>query len=415
MATIDAGPIPDLFDPDVQRDPVDAYRLLRRLGPVRDEGNGIWLLSRHRDVIDALHHPSQFASADGYEALTAGSIGPASRGERLAEAGIGEAIGQRMLIASDPPHHTALRSIVSRPFTRRRVTDRWEAMATELAGRLVDDLAERLDAGETADFVADLAGPLPITLIAEILDIPPSMHTDFRRWSASLVGSLGLDFDPLESAADLMEMVQFFAELGQDRRDQPGDDLISAIAAATPEGEQLTIDEVVLFCILLLVAGNETTTNLLGRLLHAFWAHPDQWGALLEDPGLVPGAVEEGLRFCGPVIALARQTTEDVAVGEVTIPAGDVAMLVFAAANRDESVFPDADRFLVDRPRSEHLAFGHGIHYCLGAQLARLEVRTVLDVLVDRRLALAPGGAAEPLLGPIVHGYRSIPVVAATG
>jgi len=171
--------------------------------------------------------------------------------------------------------------------------------------------------------------------------------------------------------------------------------------------------EVVLFCILLLVAGNETTTNLLGNLQHAFWDHPDQWRRLRADPSLAAAAVEEGLRFCGPVQALFRRTTQECVLGGVEIPAEANVGVLFAAANRDESVFEDPDRYVIGRPGGEHVAFGHGIHYCLGAQLARLETRVVLEALAERGIDLAPGGPSVRTANAVLQGYTSIPVTVA--
>jgi cytochrome P450 len=235
---------------------------------------------------------------------------------------------------------------------------------------------------------------------------------DFRRWSDALVGTLAAAIDVSRVGADLAEMSQYFFTIAEERRRDPGDDLISAIAVATPDGEQLSTIEVVLFCILLLVAGNETTTNLLGNLLHAFWAHPDQWRRLRADTALAASAVEEGLRYCGPVQGLFRQTVDDAVVGGVHIPAGANVAVLFASANRDPAVFEEPDRYLIGRPDGEHVAFGHGIHYCLGAQLARLETRVVLEALAERGLDLVPAGAPSRTANTVLQGYTSIPVTA---
>jgi cytochrome P450 len=313
------------------------------------------------------------------------------------------------MIASDPPDHTMLRRIVSRPFTKRRIAE-WDEMARRLAATLVDDLVERVRDEGAADFTKELAIPLPVTLIAEILGIPPSQMADFRRWSDALVGSLAADIDVARVGADMAEMFGYFWSIAEERRQAPGDDLISAIAVATPDGEQLSTTEVVMFCVLLLVAGNETTTNLLGNLQHAFWDHPDQWRRVREDPSLTPAAVEEGLRFCGPVQGLFRRTTEAATVGGVEIPAQANVCVLFAAANRDETVFEDPERYVIGRPDGDHVAFGHGIHYCLGAQLARLETRVVLDTLASRGLDLQPAGPAVRTANTVLQGYTSIPV-----
>jgi len=409
---VETTSIPDLFSPVVTADPHPAYRALRGLGPVRDDANNVWLLARHADVLDALHQPTVFSSEGGFGEFLAGRIGPSGGSERAGVLGFDRIGGARLMIASDPPDHTALRRIVSRPFTKRRIAE-WEEMAARLTATLVDQLVERIRDEGSADFTKELAVPLPVTLIAEILGVPPSMMADFRRWSDALVGTLAAEIDVAGVGADLAEMSAFFFSVAEQRRQDPEDDLISAIAAATPDGEQLSTMEVVLFCILLLVAGNETTTNLLGNLQHAFWDHPDQWRRLRDDPSLAAAAVEEGLRYCGPVQALFRRTTQDCVLGGVEIPVEANVGVLFAAANRDESVFEDPDRYVIGRPGGEHVAFGHGIHYCLGAQLARLETRVVLEALAERGIDLVSGGPSVRTANTVLQGYTSIPVAVA--
>ena len=228
-----------------------------------------------------------------------------------------------------------------------------------------------------------------------------------------VVGALAASVDLERVGADLLEMSQFFSEVVGARRQDPGDDLISAIAAATPDGEQLSQIEVVLFSILLLVAGNETTTNLLGNLQHALWDHPSEWATVRSHPEQAVDAVEEGLRYCGPVQGLFRQVTEAYRLGDVVLPAKAVVYVSFAAANRDESVFEAADSFKLNRDSREHVALGHGVHYCLGAQLARLETRVVLEELARRDLDLVPHGAPTAMGNAVLRGYSSIPVALA--
>jgi cytochrome P450 len=302
-----------------------------------------------------------------------------------------------------------LRRIVSRGFTKRALTD-WEARADRLAEELVDSLVERLRTDGSADVVHDLAIPLPVTLIAEILGVPPTKMAEFRRWSEALVGALSNDIDVERNGSEIADMAGYFSDVVEKRRAEPGDDLISAIASSTPDGEELSQFEVVMFCILLLVAGNETTTNLLGNMVHALWDHPDQWERLLEEPDLAAAAVEEGLRYCGPVQGLFRQTTGPTTLGGVDLPAGANVYVSFAAANRDGEVFDDADRFRIDRDAGAQVAFGHGIHFCLGAQLARMEARLAVSSLARRGVTLRPAGQSVPTASAILRGYRSIPV-----
>ncbi|HEX4903401.1 MAG TPA: cytochrome P450 [Acidimicrobiales bacterium] len=411
MPTQTPPTVPDLFSPEFASDPYAGYRRLRELGPVHDDVNDLWILSRHAHVLEALHQPTVFSSEQGYGQFMSGAIGPASGSARANVLGFDQMGGARLMIASDPPDHTALRRIVSRPFTKRRIAE-WEDMARRLTADLVDDLHARIRDGGTADFTRDIAIPLPVTLIAEILGIPPAQMQDFRRWSDALVGSLAADIDVARVGADLAEMFQYFWRIAQERRHEPGEDLISAIAVATPDGEQLSTTEVVMFCVLLLVAGNETTTNLLGNLQHAFWDHPGEWRRLRDDLSLAPAAVEEALRYCGPVQGLFRRTTEPAVLGGTEIPAGADVAVLFASANRDEAVFEHPDRFVIGRPGAEHVALGHGVHYCLGAQLARLETRVVLEALAQRGVDLQPAGPAVRTANTVLQGYRSIPVTA---
>ena len=405
------GTIPDLFAEAALADPFPRYAELRRRGVVHDEAHRMWIVTRHADVLEVLHRPETFSSAGGYGAFAAGDAGPGAGGEGRRGRGIGldRAFGSRVLIASDPPEHTMLRRIVSRGFTKRAMAD-WEARAERLTDELVDGLVGALRAGGEADVVQDLAIPLPVTLIAEILGVPATKMAEFRRWSEALVGALSNDIDVDRNGSDIADMAGYFSEIVAERRARPGDDLISAIASSTPDGEQLKPFEVVMFCILLLVAGNETTTNLLGNVVHAFWEHPDQWARLVDEPELVAAAVEEGLRYCGPVQGLFRQTTAPAALGGVELPAGANVYVSFAAANRDERAFDDPDRFHLDRDAGAQVAFGHGIHFCLGAQLARMEARLALGALARREVVLRPAGPATPTASAILRGFRSIPV-----
>lgn len=399
---------PDLFSGSVIADPYPSYAAFRRAGVVYDERNDMWVVARHRDVLEALHHPSLYSSAHGYEAFMSGRVGPAASEGRAQAIGLDRVFGSRVLIASDPPDHTLLRRVVSRPFTKKSIAA-WEPRAKVLADELVRGLAGNAAAGD-ADLVRDLAVPLPVRLIAEVLGIPVDRMADFRRWSDALVGSLAAQIDVEAVSGDLAEMSEFFWNVTEQRRRDPSDDLISAIAQATPDGEELSTIEVVMFCILLLVAGNETTTNLLGNLQHSFWAHPEQLDLLRRRPDLTAAAVEEGLRHGAPVQGLFRQTTAACELGGVRLPTSANVFVLFAAANRDETVFADPDVFRVERDTADHLALGHGIHYCLGAQLARLETRAALDALLAQGLELQPAGPAVPTRNPILRGFESIPV-----
>jgi cytochrome P450 len=407
VTTVEA-PVPDLFDPANLADPYPAYAELRAAGPVYDEANGCWLIARHADVLAVLHQPSAFSSQGGYRSLMGGEIGPADRRGRGSAVGLDQAIGARVLIASDPPTHTDLRRMVSRPFTRRAI-ESWAPRVAALADELVGAFVAKAADG-AVDLVDELAVPLPVTVIAEILGIPVERRDDFRRWSDALVGSLGADADLDIARSEIAEMVTFFIEVTEQRRSDPGDDLISAIAGPDDDGDHLEPFEVVMFCVLLLVAGNETTTNLLGNLVEALWDHPDQAQLLNDDPTAIRAAVEEGLRYCGPIQGLARRTTSPVVVGDVEIPADHDVLVLFAAANRDGAVFDDAERFDLWRDTRDQVALGHGIHYCLGAHLARTETAEALRALRDRGVRLEPEGAPVRTGSAILRGFSSLPV-----
>ena len=316
--------------------------------------------------------------------------------------------GLRVLIASDPPDHTRLRRLLSRAFTPRAVTA-LEPRLRQLAEAMVDDL---LYAGAEGDLVAQVAEPFPVTVIAELLGIPGEQRRDFKRWSDALVGALSGGWDPAQAQASIVEMFGYLAGVVADRSAHPTDDLIGRLVASAEhdEDEPLTAMEITMFAILLLVAGNETTTNLIGNGYQALIDHPDAARRLRADPSLVPAAIEEVLRYDGPIQALFRGATTDVEVAGTTIPQGATLMAAFAAANRDPAHFPNPDAFDLARRGHDHLGFGHGIHYCLGAALARLEARIVAETLLRRTSTIEPTGSGTRVDGLILRGFTHLPV-----
>jgi cytochrome P450 len=276
---------------------------------------------------------------------------------------------------------------------------------------MVDDL---LGAGAQGDLVAQVAYPFPVTVIAELLGIPASRRDDFKRWSDALVGALSGGWEPTSAQQSILEMFGYLAEVVADREANPTDDLIGRLVAISHDSdadeEPLTSTEITFFAILLLVAGNETTTNLIGNGYAGLLDHPDEARRLRHDPTLVPAAIEESLRYDGPIQALFRGATEPVTVAGVDIPTGATVMVAFAAANRDPAKFPDPDRFDLDRNPHDHLGLGHGIHFCLGASLARLEARIVAETLLERTRAIEPTGPGRRVEGLVLRGYTSLPV-----
>ena len=392
------------FSAAVMADPYPWYERLRAESPVHyDEHDDLWVISRYDDVLHVLRDPATFSSAAGMSDLLVGGY----VGRRRAPEFVLDLAGMRLLIASDPPDHTVLRRLVSKAFTPREIMA-LEPRIRALTEAMVDDL---IDAGDGADLVTQLAYPLPVIVIAELLGIPGERRDDFKRWSDDLVGALSGTWDPSRGQFSGVEMFMYFSEVVAERTRKPGEDLISLLVARGRDGEAaLDPMEIVLFCALLLIAGNETTTNLIGNGAQALFDHPDQARRLRDSPSLVPAAVEEALRYDAPVQALFRATTAGVRIGDVEIPAHARVMVLFASANRDESHFPDAGRFVVDRNPSEHLGFGSGIHLCIGAPLARLEARVVAETMLRRVRRLEPTGDPSRVESFILRGFTSLPV-----
>ena len=404
----------DPFAAEVIDDPYPHYRRLRDEAPVCwIEEDNLWMVTRYDDVAAVLRDPATFSSADGMGALMSGRVGR----RRIDARGLfGLDMRElRVLIATDPPDHTRLRRLLSRAFTPRAIAE-LEPHLRQVCAELVDDLLTAAASG-AGDLVAQLAFPFPVIVIAELLGIPPERRDDFKRWSDALVGALSGNWNPAEAQQTLAEMFMYLADVVERRRQEPGHDLISRlVAGADPDDpDSLSPVEITLFAVLLLVAGNETTTNLLGNGAAAFAAHPDQAALLRSQPELLGPAIEEVLRWDAPVQALFRSTTRPVNLSGVELPAGAMVLVSFAAANRDSRHFPDADRFDIARRPSDHLAFGHGIHYCLGASLARLEARLVGETLAARGAHLQPAPGARRVDSMILRGFASYPVTVAAG
>ena len=377
----------DPLDPLLREDPYPSYAALRREAPVYQvPGLGIWAVSRHADVIAVLRSPERFSSAAMAAAVRKpADLAPAdSPGEAPDPAAMS-------IIGADPPGHTRLRSIVSRAFTPRRIAD-LEPRVREIARDL---LARFVPRGE-CDLVADYAVPLPVGVIAELLGIDRERHADFKRWSDAAMRAVFDSPGPAEGeqlGQALAEMNDYVEQAIAARRSRPGDDLIGTLLRAESQEGALTGDEVKLFVFTLLVAGNVTTTHLIGNAMLALLSHPSELAKLTRTPSLVPQLVEEALRYDAPVQFTLRTATRDVELAGVTIPHGAMVAPISASANRDDRVFPDPDRFDVTRPAKDQLAFGHGIHFCLGAALARLEARVAFEELLPR--IRDPIGAGE--------------------
>ncbi|WP_328308191.1 cytochrome P450 [Streptomyces sp. NBC_00442] len=378
-------------------DPYAMYAKLRAAGPVHavrtPAGDEVWLVVGHEAARAALADPRL-----------------AKDWRPLAETGYVELPASANMLETDPPQHTRLRKLVAREFTPRRV----EALRPRVQA-VTDGLLDAMLAapGRTADLVDALAFPLPMTVISELVGVPDLDREAFRVLSNQAVAPLSGD----EGPAAVGRIGEYLAELIEDKRcSGPADDLLSALIRARHEdGDQLSHDELIGMAFLLLVAGHETTVNLISNGVRALLTHPDQLAALRADfDGLIDGAVEEMLRYDGPVeTATYRFAREPVRIGEVVVPAGAPVLVALASAGRDPLRHQDPDRFDIRRPPQSHLAFGHGIHFCLGAPLARMEgriaVRTLLERVPELQLDVRTD-ELEWLPGMLIRGARHLPV-----
>ncbi|EST22710.1 cytochrome P450 family protein [Streptomyces roseochromogenus] len=357
--------------------PHDVYRRLRDTAPVHritgPDGTPAWLVTRYEDVRAALADPrlsldKRHASAGTYKGF---ALPPALDAN---------------LLNMDPPDHTRIRRLVGRAFTPRRVQQLREPIR-----RTADRLLDAFAAHGTTDLIAAYAAPLPITVICDLLGVPESHRLDFRIWTDTLVAP-----DPArpEAARDAVAaMLGFFTRLLAAKRAEPADDLLSDLIAVRDEdGDRLGEDELMSLVFLILFAGYENTVQLIGNAVLALLQHPDQLAALRRDPARIAAAVEELVRYEGPaLLAIRRFPVEDVTIAGVTVPAGETVLVSLSAANRDPARFADPDRLDLTRDAAAHLALGHGIHYCLGAPLARAETEIALTALLERFPELSLG------------------------
>ncbi len=359
----------DPYDPEVRADPYPAYRRLRRHTPVVRSAAGMWLVSAYDDAQTVLRDRRfgrNFA--------------------RFLEAQIGDgplrALFDAMLLYKDPPEHTRLRSLVAKAFGPRTIA----AMRAEVQ-RLVDELLDARTADGALDVVGDLGYPLPVRVICRMLGIPEADTPCFREWSRALSAALDYVLTPevvASASAAAAASIDYLRAFVAERRRAPGTDLLSRLVTAEDGGQRLAEMELIGTCMFLFGAGHETTTGLIGNGMLALLRHPTQLERLRRDPSLVPSAVEELLRYDSPVQMAGRVANERVVIRDVAIEPGDVVVVLLGAANRDEARFPLPDRLDVGRPDNAPLSFGGGIHYCLGAPLAKLEAEIAIASLVAR-------------------------------
>jgi cytochrome P450 len=387
------APVKALSSDEARLEPFAWYQTMRDTNPVAfDPERDCWDVFRYEDVHRILQNHTTFSS--DRRAYTQGAPIPPN------------------ILSMDPPKHTQLRSLVSQAFTPKAIA----GLAPRITGISRQLLEAVLEAGEM-DVIGDFAYPLPVIVIAELLGVPAEDRALFKNWSDILVKGTREISDAAilelrkEKFTALMELVGYFANILNRRRNDPQDDLITALLHAEVDGQQLAQDEIISFCILLLAAGNETTTNLIANAVRCFTTDAACWERLASETSLLPGAIEETLRYRSPVQATNRFATADVQIGGQWIRKGQQVVAWIGSANRDERKFPEASEWVIDRNPNPHLAFGQGIHFCLGAPLARLEAHIALSMMIgwmrDLEITDVP---LEPVQSGFVYGVKHLPV-----
>lgn len=383
------------LSPEVTANPYPYYTELRNKAPmIWLEPFQSWALSRYTDVDFALRNPQIFSSSV-FTAEALGDLNPVPE--------------VPWILDMNPPDHTRLRKLANKGFAPRLI----RALEPRVRA-ITQEMIEALRSQPEGDLVATLSGPLPTTVIAEMLGVEPERRDDFKVWSDDVVRATGRPTDETERdqiRKSEAELRTYFEQMIERRRTEPGEDVITALVQAEEERDMLSSTEILALAILLLLAGNETTTNLIGNAVLALLNHPDELAKVRADPTLLPALVEEVLRYDSPVQVIFRRTAQDVDLEGGKIPAGQNVFLLLGSANRDERQFPEPDRFDITRNPQDHVAFGYGIHYCLGAPLARLEGRNALEALLFEcppfRLAVE---RVAPIASLIVRGPQTLPL-----
>jgi cytochrome P450 len=387
------------------QDPYAVYAALRAEGAVRHvlmpTGLRAWLVPGYAEARALLADPRLRKGRDGMQAAFVRQYGPPREGREFQ-------LGGHML-DTDPPDHTRLRKLVNKAFTGRRI-EALRPRVEQIVASYLDELADAAGGG-AVDLLDRYAFPIPVTVICELLGVPFEDREDFRGWTTKM---LSIDGDDGAAGG---AMAAYLTGLVEAKRSEPSDDMLCALIRASDDEDRLSHRELVSMAFLLLVAGHETTVNLIGNGVLALLRNPDQLAALRADRGLLPGSVEEFLRFDGPInLATFRYTAEPVEVGGVTIPEGEFVLIALAGADRDPDRYADPETLDITRPAGGHMAFGHGIHYCLGAPLARMEGAIAIGGLLDRFPALHLADDADPARlrwrnSTLIRGLTELPVV----
>ena len=381
-----------LHSPDFYAgDPYPAYRELRATAPVCwNDVTKFWALLKYEDIRFVSSSPALFTSTKGITIPDPAMPSPVQEGN---------------LIFSDPPRHRQLRKLINSGFTRRRV-----AVLEPKIREIVRGILDGIEPGSVHEFAEEIAAPLPTRMIAELIGAPPDDWEQFRAWSDAATGTADPEIE-LDSFVAMGQLFEYFQKLIAARRAEPRNDLLSVLAEAEIDEHRLTDEDLLNFAFLLLVAGNETTRNLIALGTLALISHPDQRRLLVENPALIPGAVEEMLRWNSPVVHMARTAVADVEIRGQRIAEGDVVVMLYGSANRDEDVFgSDSEEFKVTRHPNPHIAFGCGEHSCVGAQLARLEATVMFEELLGRFPKLELVGEVDRMRATMVPGVKRMPV-----
>jgi cholest-4-en-3-one 26-monooxygenase len=388
----------DLF---VHGNPHEVFALLRREAPVywhpRKSGGGFWAVTRYQDALRVYHDPQTYSSEFGIS-ITFDNVMPEQAGSGM------------MMILTDPPRHNRIRQVISPRFTPRSIATHL-AEVRHICDQILDDVIER---GE-CDFVVDVAGKVPTAVICEMLGIPAEYRDMMYALGNAAIGSQDPEYNQGRSAMETgrnaqAEFFAYFAKLIDERRKCPAGDLISAFTVGEVEGAKLTDLEVLFNAFLLIIGGQETTRNAISGGMLALLDHPEQRARLANDPSVMPTAIEEFLRWTTPVTHILRTARKEAELNGQTIRAGDKVVVWNASVNRDEAVFPNADKFDVTRTPNDHLAFGHGEHFCVGSHLARLEMRVMIEQVMRRMPDLELAGPPERLRSNFVAGIKHMPV-----
>jgi cytochrome P450 len=390
----------------------DWFEQMREKQPVwRDESSGCWHVFRYDDVRTVITDYATFSSERRR---------PGFLTRRSASTADGQVRAGRSLLAMDPPEHRQYRNLVSYAFTPRAI-DRLRGRVADITRHLLDEARS----GGKMDFATEIAYPLPTIVIAELLGVPSSDRPLFKRWADALLSRQLSDaefFRPAEAQRDhpemqrlsqtFEEMSDYFQQMLEERQRTPREDMMSDLLKASIDGEHLSMEDTISFCTILLLAGHVTTTNLLSQAIRCFDEYPDALELVRRQPELMPGAIEEVLRYASPVWRLVRTTREAVEIAGVTIPENEMVFAWLASANRDPAQFSEPERFIPTRTPNRHIAFGHGVHFCIGAPLSRMEAAVALPMILSQLPHLRVAHEESPQLfeGRVLFGFKHLPI-----